>query len=456
MQKTFVLDTNVLLHNADAINVFADNKVVLPIEVLEELDEFKKDYDEKGRNARHTIRTLDRLRRKGKLGNGVLLENGGTLQIVSDRNYKQLEHLGLDVSLADNRILMCAYMLQKQGEKVIFVSKDINIRVKADAVGLRAMDFEKQTVNFEEIYKGWREVSVSKEKVQHFRNTGIIDLQGNFIHNEFLYLKDPQAADSAVLARYDARQKKINRLRYSWTSVYDIKPRNIQQAMALELLLDDQVSLVSLIGMAGTGKTLLALAAALVKVIQLQTYSRILVSRPIMPLGRDIGYLPGSKEEKLESWMQPIFDNLEYLLYSIKEKSEGINIARKAPARAGSREREKAKRVITINELRTSGMLELEALTYMRGRSIPMQYIIIDEAQNLTPHEIKTIVSRVGTGSKMVLTGDPYQIDNPYLDSSSNGLVYCVEKMKGQDLFGQVMFVKSERSNLASLAANIL
>jgi len=177
-----------------------------------------------------------------------------------------------------------------------------------------------------------------------------------------------------------------------------------------------------------------------------------------MPLGRDIGYLPGTKEEKLESWMQPIFDNLEFLLYSGKDKSlESIYSApKKSPPRAGYREREKGKRVVTINELRTCGLLELEALTYMRGRSIPMQYIIIDEAQNLTPHEIKTVVSRVGAGSKMVLTGDPYQIDNPYLDSSSNGLVYCVEKMKGQKLFGHVMFVKSERSNLASLAANIL
>jgi len=199
--------------------------------------------------------------------------------------------------------------------------------------------------------------------------------------------------------------------------------------------------------MAGTGKTFLALAVALAKVINSQAYSRILVSRPIMPLGRDIGYLPGTKEEKLESWMEPIFDNLEYLLYTSKEKSSESGVLSR---------KQKAKRIITINELKTSGMLELEALTYMRGRSIPMQYIIVDEAQNLTPHEIKTVVSRVGTGSKMVLTGDPYQIDNPYLDSSSNGLVYCVEKMKGQKLFGHVMFVKSERSNLASLAANIL
>ena len=446
MQKTFVLDTNVLLHNSDAISVFADNKVVLPIEVLEELDEFKKDNDEKGRNARQVIRTLDRLRRKGKIGKGVALETGGLLQIISNNDYRDLEYLGLNHNLADNRILMCAYLLQKHGEKVIFVSKDINIRVKADAIGLRSMDFEKQTVNFEEIYKGWAEVVVDKVKIANFQNSGNIDLSGNFMHNEFIVLKESQSAEASVLAKYDANQKKIVRLKYANAPVYDIRPRNIQQAMAIELLLDDSVSLVSLIGMAGTGKTLLALAAGLLKVVQMQAYSRVLVSRPIMPLGRDIGYLPGTKEEKLESWMQPIFDNLEYLLYSAKEKPEGININKK----------QKAKRVITINELRASGLLELEALTYMRGRSIPMQYIIIDEAQNLTPHEIKTVVSRVGSRSKMVLTGDPYQIDNPYLDSSSNGLVYCVEKMKGQKLFGHVMFVKSERSSLASLAANIL
>jgi len=446
MKKTFVLDTNVLLHNSDAINVFADNKVVLPIEVLEELDEFKKDSDEKGRNARQVIRTLDRLKRKGKLGKGVPLENGGELQIISNRDYRDLEHLGLDHIKADNRILMCAYLLQKQGEKIIFVSKDINIRVKADAIGLRSMDFEKQTVNFEEIYKGWTNVVVDKAKIVQFQNTGNIEIPGNFFHNEFIVLKESLNAEPGTLAKFDANQKKIVRLKYTNTPIHDIKPRNIQQTMAIELLMDDSVNLVSLIGMAGTGKTLLALAAALVKVIQIQTYSRILVSRPIMPLGRDIGYLPGTKEEKLESWMEPIFDNLEYLLYSSKEKSEGINISKKS----------KSKRVITINELKISGLLELEALTYMRGRSIPMQYIIIDEAQNLTPHEIKTVVSRVGTGSKMVLTGDPYQIDSPYLDSSSNGLVYCVEKMKGQKIFGHVMFVKSERSNLASLAANIL
>jgi len=448
MQKTFVLDTNVLLHNSDAINVFADNKVVLPIEVLEELDEFKKDTDEKGRNARQVIRTLDRLRRKGKLGNGVPLENGGILQIISDKEYKQFEHLGLDYSQKDNRILMCAYMLQKQGEKIVFVSKDINIRVKADAIGLRSTDFEKQTINFEEIYKGWIDVLADKAKIAQFQASGSIELVKSFFHNQFIVLKETPGAESVVLAKYDANQKKIVKLKYNNFPVYDIKPRNIQQTMALELLMDDSVNLVSLIGMAGTGKTLLALAAALVKVMQLQTYSRILVSRPIMPLGRDIGYLPGTKEEKLESWMQPIFDNLEFLLYSGKDKMpEGL---------CSPQKKIKTKRVVTINELKTCGLLELEALTYMRGRSIPMQYIIIDEAQNLTPHEIKTVVSRVGAGSKMVLTGDPYQIDNPYLDSSSNGLVYCVEKMKGQRLFGHVMFVKSERSNLASLAANIL
>jgi len=437
MQKTFVLDTNVLLHNSDAINVFADNKVVLPIEVLEELDEFKKDTDEKGRNARQTIRTLDRLKRKGKLGKGVPLENGGILQIISDKDYRQLEHLGLDLKLVDNRILMCAYILQKQGEKVIFVSKDINIRVKADAIGLRSMDFEKQTVNFEEIYRGWQEVLIEKDKISQFQKSSILSLPGNFFHNEFVYLKESQNTDSGILARYDASQKAVVKLKYTNTPIYDIKPRNIQQVMALELLLDDNVNLVSLIGMAGTGKTLLALAAGLVKVVQLNSFNRMLVSRPIMPLGRDIGYLPGTKEEKLESWMEPIFDNLEYLLYINKQKG-------------------KAKRLITIKELMTNGLLQLEALTYMRGRSIPLQYIIIDEAQNLTPHEIKTVVSRAGSGSKMVLTGDPYQIDSPYLDSSSNGLVYCAEKMKGQSIFGHVMFVKSERSSLASLAARIL
>ncbi len=448
MQKTFVLDTNVLLHNQEAINVFADNRVVLPIEVLEELDEFKKYSDEKGRNARHVIRMLDRLRRKGKLANGVPLENGGTLQIMFNKDYSELEQLGLDAKQVDNRILLCAYLLQKRQEKVIFVSKDINIRVKADAVGVRAMDFEKQTVNIEEIYKGWRQLALDKERIAQFNKDGRITLSGNFYHNEFAFLQEGPDSTAGVLARYNAKSNEFLRLRYGGTPVYDIKPRNVQQAMAFELLLDDSVNLVSLIGMAGTGKTLLALAAALFKVTQLNAYNRVLVSRPIMPLGRDIGYLPGTKEEKLESWMEPIFDNLEYLLYASREK-----FASETPQ---GRQKSRAKRVITIKELLTSGLLQLEALTYMRGRSIPLQYIIIDEAQNLTPHEIKTVVSRVGSGSKMVLTGDPYQIDNPYLDSSSNGLVYCAERMKGQDIFGHIMFMKNERSALASLAAATL
>lgn len=455
MQKTFVLDTNVLLHNADAINVFADNKVVLPIEVLEELDEFKKDTDEKGRNARMVIRSLDRLKRKGKLGKGVALDNGGILQIILDKDYKEFVDLGLDANQTDNRILMCAYLLQKKGEKVIFVSKDINIRVKADAIGLRSMDFEKETVNFDEIYKGWRELIVDKNQIAQFQKSGSISLAGNFFHNEFVLLKEDVNTSGAVLGRYDANQKKVVRLKYAGAPIYGIKPRNIQQAMALELLLDDSVGLVSLMGMAGTGKTLLALAAGLVKVVQLNTYNRILVSRPIMPLGRDIGYLPGTKEEKLENWMEPIFDNLEYLLYPSRDDSGAAKLQISNKINIG-RQKSKARHVVTINELITNGLLQLEALTYMRGRSIPLQYIIIDEAQNLTPHEIKTIVSRTGAGSKMVITGDPYQIDNPYLDCSSNGLVYCAEKMKGQQIFGQVMFVKSERSALASLAANVL
>ena len=437
MQKTFVLDTNVLLHNADAINVFADNKVVLPIEVLEELDMFKKDTDERGRNARSSIRMLDHLRRKGKLGSGVSLENGGILQIVSDKDYKQLAHLGLDVGQVDNRILMCAYLLQKQGEKVIFVSKDINMRVKADAIGLRCMDFEKQVVNFEDIYKGWCEIVVDKEKIAQLKNHGTLNLSGHFLHNQFIFLKEAKDTDSGILARYDTGQAALVKLKYTGMPVYDIKPRNIQQAMALELLLDDNVGLVSLMGMAGTGKTLLALAVALVKVVQLNSYNRILVSRPIMPLGRDIGYLPGTKEEKLQSWMEPIFDNLEYLLYINKQKT-------------------KTKHLITIKELTTNGLLELEALTYMRGRSIPLQYIIIDEAQNLTPHEIKTIITRVGEGTKIVFTGDPYQIDNPYVDSLSNGLSYVVERFKEEEIAAHINLIKGERSLLAEKAAKIL
>jgi len=432
MRKTFVLDTNVLLHNADALLVFGDNEVVLPIDVIEELDVFKKDSDEKGRNARASIRMLDELRGRGNLGEGVALDNGGILRILM---HEDIEECALNLSLneRDNRILMAAYGLQLKGKQVIFVSKDINARVKADALGLKAVDFEKQKVDIERLYTGWKEILVSGSDIDTFFNKKFLEykLKNDIYPNQFILLKDNSDEKHTAIARFSLKQNGFISLRPDINEVWGVKPRNKEQVMAFDLLMDDNIKLVTLVGPAGTGKTLLALAAGLKKTVDEHAYKRLLVSRPVIPMGRDIGYLPGTKEEKLINWMHPIYDNLEYIL-TVRKRKE------------------------TIEDLIDTDLLQLEALTYMRGRSIPNQFIIIDEAQNLTPHEIKTVVSRAGSHTKMVLTGDPYQIDNPYLDSSSNGLSYAVEKLKGQEMFGNVLLTKNERSSLASLAAELL
>ncbi len=440
MEKIFVLDTNVLLHNPDALFSFKDNIVVLPIEVIEEIDNFKKDTDEKGRNARLTIRSLDCLRSKGNLGHGVKLDEGGVIVIPASMDFDKAGALRLWPNTKDNRILMTAYILQQEGKDVIFVSKDINSRVKADAIGLTAMDFEKQKVDLNTLYTGWREVSVDSGKIEEFYNGKMPAVENkDFMPNEFIFLKSATISKKTALARYKKEIGALMPLIYSQISLGGVKPRNKEQAMAQELLLNNDVTLVTLVGRAGTGKTLLALAAGLKKVVDDKTYSKLLVSRPVIPLGRDIGYLPGTKEEKLENWMEPIFDNLEFILSS--------GNAKKIKGRG---------RENNLNNLVENGVIQLEALTYMRGRSIPNQFIIIDEAQNMTPHEIKTVISRAGDGTKVVLTGDPYQIDNPYLDANSNGLTYCVDRMKGQTMFGHMTLTKNERSTLASLAADIL
>jgi len=437
MRKAFVLDTNVLLHNAQALFSFADNEVVIPIDVLEELDRFKAENTDLGRNAREAARELDRLRAKGSLVEGVHIEEtDGIIRI--DMKSELSRESGLREDTGDNRILSVAWRLADAGRKVIFVSKDINGRIKADALGVKAMDFEKQKVNFDEFYTGWRTVKVSGAGVDAFYSSRKLPLpEADYHPNEFLLLVDETDEKHTALARVSKLDGEAVALTYAGAKPWGISARNLQQQMTVELLLDDTVQLVTLVGQAGTGKTLLALAAGLEKVVRDHVYEKLLVSRPIMPLGKDIGFLPGTKDEKLEQWMHPIFDNLKYLM-TLRRTDKGVTIDR------------------MIDGLLTSGAVELEALTYIRGRSIPRQFLIVDEAQNLTPHEIKTIVSRVGEGSKMVMTGDPYQIDNPYLDSSSNGLTYTAERLKDQGLFGHVMLVKSERSVLASIAAEML
>ena len=442
-RKSFVLDTNVLIHNPNAVNAFADNEVVIPMTVVEELDNFKHGNDDNARHARQVIRTLDRLREKGRLTEGVSInEEGGSLRLVW---LQTIERLGdLDAEKMDNAILAVAYQIYKKGQPVVFVSKDIDARLKADALGMRVMDFEKQKVDFDHLYVGWRTVPCDGAVVDQMYRDGRIEPPiGELSANEFLLLQDEANPKHTAAGQFVESQGAVHKLSHPKAQLFGVSARNLQQTCAIELLLDDRIELVTLVGQAGTGKTLLAVACGLFKVQAEKKYEKLLVSRPIMPMGKDIGFLPGTKEEKLANWMQPIFDNLGYLLGCGASKGKGKG---DGPVSVEPK----------VRQLQESGTVQLEALTYIRGRSIPRQYMIVDEAQILTPHEVKTIISRAGEDTKIVLTGDPYQIDNPYLDASSNGLTYAVERMRGQSLFGHITLEKSERSTLASVAAERL
>ena len=448
--KTFVLDTNVLLHSAQSLESFQDNDIVLPMAVIEELDKFKKYQDELGRNARQVIRTLDSLREKGHLGTGVSLSKTGSLAtgkitICSvnssasqeiDKKLKQTFDTTFSLESPDNRILRVALSLHMQNKNVIFISKDINLRLKADALGLKVMDFEREKVDYDKLFTGQQTASVKQSIIDEVYQSKLIEVEGiTALPNEFVILESEENPKKTALTRFkDDGMLHLVDPRIDSQQLH-LTPRNKEQRMALDILLDPEVQLVSLVGKAGTGKTLLALAAALELVLHQNKYEKILVSRPIVPLGNDIGFMPGDKDEKLSHWMQPIFDNLDYLMHS--DKNDHVS-SKKTDTLIGNQK------------------IELEAITYIRGRSLPRQFVIVDEAQNLTPHEVKTIISRAGEGTKMVLTGDPNQIDNPYLDASSNGLTYTIERMKGLSLHGHMTLEKSERSELAAKAAELL
>lgn len=430
--KTFVIDTNVLLHDPHSILQFSRHHVIIPMAVLEELDKMKRLPNELGKNAREAIRLLDSLKTvgKGDLHEGVHLKNGATIKILPD--LKEAAHkYAFEMSINDNRIIMAAYQLKEAGEHVVFVSKDFAARLKAEAIGLEAEDYENLKYEFESVYKGITPLHLPKSEIDLFYKDGTLtipDLKAQ--SNEYFVMTSPE--NSSAVGRYNKKEGKVESL-LKTGPVWGIKPRNVEQRCAIDLLLRDDIKLVTLMGPAGTGKTLLALACGMKKVFDGGGYSRILVSRPIIPLGKDIGYLPGTKEEKLSPWMQPIFDNLEFLCSS-----------------SGGETNE------TMKWFMDSKKIEMEAVTYIRGRSIPNMYIIIDEAQNLTPHEVKTIISRAGEGTKVILAGDPTQIDNPYLDKDSNGLTFTVGKFKGQSLYGHMFLDKTERSELAALAAEIM
>lgn len=443
MKKIFVLDTNVLLHDPQSLFSFDDNEIIIPAIVLEEIDSKKRLADELGRNARHVSRLLDQMREKGHLHEGIELPGGGLLKVeLNHRSFVRVQEMFGEMS-NDNRILAVALNYQMEQENaeirrdVVLVSKDVLVRIKADVLGLQAQDYlSDRVLDNSEFYSGNITLHVHPAVIDEFYtyrflSVNHLQLRDRLHPNEFVILRDEMGTSKSALLKVSQDGMRLEPLYLSNDPVWGITARNAQQRMALELLLNDDIPLVTLSGKAGTGKTLLALAAGLLKVEDEHKYKKLLIARPVVPMGKDLGYLPGEKEEKLRPWMQPIYDNLEYL-FDTKKAGDIDKI------------------------LMGMGSIQVEALTYIRGRSIPGQFIIIDEAQNLTKHEVKTIVSRVGEGSKIVLMGDPGQIDHPYLDSISNGLTHIVEKFKSESISGHMTLEKGERSKLAQHAADLL
>ena len=434
-KKSCMLDASVLLHDPSAFHHYMMHDIILPSVVLEELDRKKSMHGEIGKNARIAMKFIDQVARKGDIQKGVKLDKGGSFKIIVEKEPKKKDNVltGLSPDRTRHRLLSSAHQLKEDGHHdITLVSKDPVTKIIAETVGVATESFKSSQESYENLYRGIYNVDVPKDTIDLFYKEGEIAIpKGNYYPNSYIVLKGEENASAVV--KVNAAENKLVPLLKGKQNVWGVKPRNVEQKCALDLLLRDEVKLVSFIGNAGTGKTLLALAAGLQKVFDDNVYNRVIIARSIMPLGKDIGFLPGSKEEKLQSWLAPFFDNLDYICESGGEDGE-----------------ETKKWILESNKF------QVEAITYMRGRSFTNAYIIIDEAQNLTPHELKTLVSRVGENTKIVILGDPTQIDNPYLDRDSNGLVYTVGKMKKYPLFGSIYFQHTERSKLAALAAEVL
>ncbi len=443
-KKNYVLDTSVFLTDADSIFKFSNNDIFVPLKVLEEIDGHKKRQDSVGINARKIIRIFDDLRNKGSLQKGVRISKGaGIVKVIS---YEALKDVifppDLDLRHPDHMIIATAVSLRQNSvdnRKTVIVSRDINMRVIADSVGLLSEDYisESAVTSTEELYEGFTVFSVDDQIIDRFYGDEPImiakdEVDEEWMPNQYLLLVSNANDKKSALARFKDHFQPLQKVVHDKLPDWRITARNKEQAFAIDLLMDPTVKVVSLVGRAGSGKTLCAIAAGLQQTIGLRgenVYDRVIVSRPVQPLGKDIGYLPGTMEEKMLPWLMPIQDNLQFLLGGDKN---------------------------ALQMYMDKGKIEIEALTYIRGRSISNTFMIIDEAQNLTAHEIKTIITRVGEGTKIILTGDIEQIDNVYVNETTNGLAHAVEKFKLYPIAGHIMFKKGERSDVASLAAKVL
>jgi len=435
-KKTYILDTNVYLTDANSIFAFGKNDIMIPLKVIEEIDKHKKRQDSVGLNARNTIRILDLLREKGNLKKGVRIAKGKGLIYIRHCDVSLLPR-ELDPTDADNMIIGTILAEKKNfpTKKIIAVSRDVNMRIKFDSLDVKTQDYTVGQVvqDSSMLYTGFAKHLVDDEIIDRFYDGEKIYLEAEEVKlhpNQMVMLVSSANEKKTGIARFINYNRPLRKI-IERNDVWGVKPRNKEQNFALDLLLDPDVPLVTLVGKAGCGKTLCAIAAGLHQTVedgQESTYRRLIVTRPIQPLGRDIGYLPGTLEEKMAPWLSPIKDNLEYLL--------------------GDRK--------MLDLYFDDGTIEVEAMTYIRGRSISNAYIVIDESQQLTQHEIKTILTRVGENTKIVLTGDIEQIDNVYVDETSNGLTYAVEKFKEHDISGHITLLRGERSKVATLAAKIL
>ena len=434
-QKIFVLDTNVILNNANSIFHYPNAEIIIPLCVINKLDDFKKLLNSVGRHARLFLEKIEEFQKQVDLSKGIALENKTSLRIYApNKTYQKLPSY-FNTSKTSTQVLTACLLLKEENQKPILVSNDVNLRIRAKIFGIESIAFDNKNIEIESLYEAIEKIELSDAQWKELEISDAVNICPQKAFENKYYLAQSSSQENSkknCLLRFWGKWKKLQKVT-DHLHIWNIKPRNFEQKAAIDLLLDPKIKIVFLAGKAGTGKTLLALASAIEQLVQLNLYSKILVARPFVPMGRDMGYLPGDIIEKITPWMQPLVDSLEFIA-SYNNQNKKFN----------------------YQKMIDKKLIELEALTYIRGRSIPNRFILIDEAQNLTPHEIKTIITRVGENSKIVLTGDPYQIDNPFVDTYSNGLSYVMEKMKNSALAGYVFLVKGERSELAELASNLL